>query len=82
MKKIRLTKEEKKIEDSLMRGEYIKVKGAPLNKIQEALIARKKDRTMTIRVNSDDIEKIKKKAEKIGVKYQSFISEILHQVAQ
>lgn len=37
---------------------------------------------MTIRVNSDDIEKIKKKAEKIGVKYQSFISEILHQVAQ
>ena len=82
MKKIKLTKEEKEIEDSLMRGEYIKVNGASLNKIKEALVARKKDMTMTIRVNSDDIEKIKKKAEKLGVKYQSFISEILHQVAQ
>ncbi|MFH1061265.1 MAG: antitoxin [Candidatus Omnitrophota bacterium] len=82
MKKIKLTKEEKEIEDSLMRGEYIKVTGVSLNKIKEALVTRKKDVTMTIRVNSDDIKKIKKKAEELGVKYQSFISEILHQVAQ
>ena len=37
---------------------------------------------MTIRVNSEDIEKIKKKAKKVGVKYQTYISEVLHQVAQ
>ncbi|MGV8057448.1 MAG: CopG family antitoxin [Smithellaceae bacterium] len=44
--------------------------------------ARKKDITMTIRVNSEDIEKIKDKANKLGIKYQSYISEIIHQVAQ
>lgn len=38
MKKIKLTKEEKQIEDSLMRGEYIKVKGASLNKIQKTVL--------------------------------------------
>jgi predicted DNA binding CopG/RHH family protein len=37
---------------------------------------------MTIRVNSEDIEKIKNKAKKLGVKYQSYISEVIHQVAE
>ncbi len=81
MEKIKLTKEEKKTEDTLMRGEYIKVSNAELEELRESLTARKKDQTMTIRVNSIDIKKIKKKAENIGVKYQTFISEVLHQVA-
>ena len=81
MKKIKLTKEEEKTEDALMRGEYIKVSNAELEELRESLTARKKDQTMTIRVNSVDIKKIKKKAENIGVKYQTFISEVLHQVA-
>ena len=37
---------------------------------------------MTIRVKSEDIKKIKKKAAKIGVRYQTYIAEILHQVAE
>ena len=82
MKRIRLTKEEKEIEDSLMRGEYVKVTGAELQEISSSLAARKKDMVMTIRVNSTDIKKIKIKAKKLGVKYQTFISDILHKVAQ
>lgn len=82
MKRIRLTKEEKEIENSLMRGEYVKVPPEELKEISESLASRKKDLTMTIRVNSQDIKRIKKKAEKLGVKYQTFISEVLHQVAQ
>ena len=82
MKRIRLTKEEKEIEDSLLRGEYVKVTGAELQEISSSLAARKKDMMMTIRVNSTDIKKIKIKAKKLGVKYQTFISEILHKVAQ
>lgn len=81
MKSIRLTKEEKAVEDALMRGEYKKVTGKRLEDIKNALSSRKKDLTMTIRVNSDDIKKIKRKAEEVGVKYQTFISEILHEVA-
>ena len=59
MKRIRLTKEEKEIEDSLLRGEYVKVTGAELKEISSSLAARKKDMMMTIRVNSTDIKKIK-----------------------
>lgn len=45
MKKIRLTKEEKAVEDALMRGEYVKVKPGLLKEIKEALASRKKQRT-------------------------------------
>ena len=82
MKKLILTKEEKEIENNLLNGGFEPVKGKELENIEKALKARKKDTTMTIRVNSEDIEKIKDKARKMGVKYQSYISEIIHQVAQ
>ncbi|MEK7244349.1 MAG: hypothetical protein AAB112_09385 [Thermodesulfobacteriota bacterium] len=82
MNKIKLTKEEKEIENALMRGEYSSIKGKELENIEKALKARKKDIIMTIRVNSGDIEKIKIKAKKLDVKYQSYISEVIHQVAE
>lgn len=82
MKNLRLTKEEKEVENDLLRGAFKPLKGKELEKIENSLKARKKDVTMTIRVNSEDIEKIKDKANKLGIKYQSYISEIIHQVAQ
>ena len=82
MKRIKLTKEEKAIEESLMNGKFVPIKGKQLEMIEKSLRSRKKDVTMTIRVNREDIEKIRKKAKKLGVKYQTYISEVLHQVAQ
>ena len=82
MKKVRLAKNEKRIENALIRSEYVKVTGRELEEISESLTSRKKDITMTIRVNSDDIKQIKRKADKLGVKYQTLISEVLHQVAE
>jgi len=82
MKRYKLTKEEKEIENGLLRGEYIPIRGKELANIEKALKLRKKDITMTIRVNSEDIAKIKNKAKKLGVKYQSYISEVIHQVAE
>ena len=82
MKKLKLTKEEKGVENALLSGEYKPLKGKELKNIEKTLKARKKDITMTIRVNSEDIEKIKSKAKEKGIKYQSYISEIIHQVAQ
>ena len=82
MKKYKLTKEEKEIENGLLRGEYIPIRGKELENIEKALKLRKKDITMTIRVNSEDIAKIKNKAKKLGVKYQSYISEVIHRVAE
>jgi predicted DNA binding CopG/RHH family protein len=82
MKTLKLTKEEKEIENALLRGEYKPIKGKELENIERTLKSRKKDITMTIRVNSEDIDRIKSKAKELGIKYQSYISEIIHQVAQ
>ena len=79
MRKIKLTKQEQWIEDHL--EEFVPVRGKAYDEIVEALERRKKDTVLNIRVNSYDLETIKQKARKIGVKYQTFISEILHKIA-
>ncbi|MFH1878059.1 MAG: antitoxin [Candidatus Omnitrophota bacterium] len=81
MKTTKLTAEEQRIEDSLLKGEYRPITGKRMEDIVKAIAARKKDVTMTIRLNSRDLEKIKLKAKKLGIKYQTFISEVLHELA-
>ncbi len=81
-KNIRLTREEKEIEDSLIDGKFINVEPDEFKEIAKSIKARQKNSVLNIRINSDDLEQIKKKADKLGVKYQSFISELLHRVAQ
>jgi len=80
MKKFKLTKEERWIEDRA--EEFVPVSREKFEMIKQAIERRKKDAVLNIRVNSYDLETIKQKARKIGVKYQTFISEILHKVAQ
>ncbi|MCX5708359.1 MAG: hypothetical protein NTY14_05235 [Candidatus Omnitrophica bacterium] len=80
MRKIKLTKEEQWIEDHA--EEFVSVGREEFNKIAQALEARKKDAVLNIRVNSFDLAQLKQKARKLGIKYQTFISEILHKVAQ
>lgn len=80
MKKFKLTKEEQWIEDHA--EEFVPVSRKQFEIIKQALERKKKDAVLNIRVNSYDLETIKHKARKIGVKYQTFISEILHRVAE
>jgi len=80
MRKFKLTKEEQWIEDHM--EEFVPASRELFNKIAQALEARKKDAVLNIRVNSFDLAQLKQKAQKLGIKYQSFISEILHKVAQ
>ncbi|MFA5388964.1 MAG: CopG family antitoxin [Candidatus Omnitrophota bacterium] len=81
MKRVKLTRQEKAIEDALMKGEYVKASDTEFQRIKEALEARKKDAILHIRINSQDLSKIKEKAHKLGVKYQTFVSEVLHHAA-
>jgi len=78
---IELTRKEKEIEDALMAGEFVNVEGNELEEISQAIARRKKDAVLNIRVNSQDIISIKQKAKKLGIKYQTFISEVLHKIA-
>ncbi len=52
------------------------------NQIAQAVTARRKDAVLNVRVNSNDLKSIKQKAHRLGIKYQTFVSEILHRVAQ
>ncbi len=82
MKKLKLTKQEAAIENALVNGKYFKIDSGDFKHIAGAIAARKKDAVLNIRVNSIDLKHIKQKAAHLGIKYQSFVSEILHYVAQ
>lgn len=80
MKKIRLTREEQWIEDHI--EEFVPASKEEYKKILEALERRRKDAVLNIRINSYDLEHIKQKARKMGIKYQTLISEIIHRFAE
>jgi predicted DNA binding CopG/RHH family protein len=82
MRRIKLTREEKAIEDAALRGEYVPVSKEKFDEIAAAIAAHRKDTVLNIRINGQDLKNIKEKAHKLGIKYQTFISEILHRVAQ
>ena len=81
MKKNYFSAEEKEIMESIERDEFIPVSGIELKEVAEAIAARKNDMTLTIRVNRNDINRIKKMAQSRGIPYQSYISEVIHRVA-
>ena len=82
MGKIRLTNEEQKIEDELIKGAYFDVKSSDFEAIAESVASRKRNAILNIRVNKEDIENIKKFAKKFGIGYQSLISELIHKAAK
>ena len=81
MRKTKLTKREEAIERDLLKGEYRPVGKAEFENIARAINRRKKDTVLNIRVNRQDLIKIKRKAKRLGVKYQTFLSELLHRFA-
>ena len=81
MRRIKLSRQEKKIEDVLTRGEYLPISEDEFGQIARSIALRRKDAVLNIRVNSQDLKSIKQKAEKLGVKYQTFIAELIHRAA-
>ncbi len=81
MKNRKLSVKERSIENDLLSGYYVPVKEHEHKAISDAITRRRKDKVLNIRINSTDLESIKAKARKIGVKYQTFIAEVLHKVA-
>lgn len=73
---------EREIEEAVERGEYVSTSKGRFEEIAQAIAARRKDTVLNLRVNSGDLENLKRKARKLGVKYQTFISELLHRAAQ
>ena len=81
MRKAKLTKNEKEIENALLQGEYVDIDKNEFKNIAQTIASRKKDSVLNIRMNKEDLKLLKKKAQQLGIKYQTFISELLHRVA-
>ncbi len=77
--KIKLSKYEQSIEDEI--DTYVPVPRHEFEAMKKMLEARKKNAVLNIRINQGDLNNLKVKAKQIGVKYQTFIAEVLHKVA-
>ena len=81
MRTPKLTIQERQIEKELLEGTYKPVSDSEFKSIADAINKRKKDTVLNIRINKQDLDNIKKKAKRLGVRYQTFISEVIHKVA-
>ncbi len=77
-----IDEEEKEIIESLKELDLKSIKNdmRNINKLKNAAkdYIKKQDKTITLRISSDDLEKIKIIASKKGLKYQTFIKSIIH----
>ena len=81
LRRIKLTKYEQNLERSLLNIDWVPGSKAEFDEIARAIALRRKDAVLNIRINSGDLQNIKEKARRRGVKYQTFIAELLHRVA-
>ncbi len=67
---------EKNIEKDILK--YKKVSSKKLNKIETIIQKANEKKNISLRVNSQDLEQIKLKADHEGIPYQTLISSVLH----
>ena len=82
LRRMKLTKYERQLEQELLRGEWVPGSKAEFDEIARAIARRKKDAVLNIRINQGDLDALKTRAKRHGVKYQTFIAELLHRVAR
>ncbi|MBF0315594.1 MAG: antitoxin [Oligoflexia bacterium] len=76
-KKIKLTKEEQKLEDSFERDEWAYAG----DKERDKLVKAAKDARLTIRISKDLVDKLREISAEEGVPYQTYITSSLHKLA-
>ena len=71
-----LTEEEKNIENEI--ENFTTVKGNKRKDIEELIDTAKKNKAISLRIANYDLEKIKERANREGIPYQTLITTILH----
>ena len=84
MKDFKLTKYEREILDSLEKGEWQKVPNmkSELKRYRDIFAANQKDKMISIRVSSVDLESFKNKANETGIPYQTLITSLMKRFAE
>ena len=85
MKYFELNKEEKKVLADFKKGDFVAVKKIKSEKTKYQNYARltlNKSKNINIRLSEKDLQKIKSKAVKKGLPYQTLLSSLIHQYAE
>ncbi|MFH0985561.1 MAG: hypothetical protein V1882_08500 [Candidatus Omnitrophota bacterium] len=80
-KRLKLNKYERSISEAIERGEYVEGPKEETEQIRAAIEEYRKNAILHIRISEAVLKKLKEKAKKVGVKYQTFIAEALRRVA-
>lgn len=80
MSKARLSKEEKKLLDSVESGEFVSTLTKARKEQLEAVAANtfKKDKRINIRISNRDLIAVQSRASEEGIPYQTLVSSIIH----
>ena len=86
-KNLVLDKEEQEIEHALERGEFVESEDAERikNLFQEAArehVELRKSKRITLRVNYEDLLRVKAKAKRNRIPYQTLLGSLIHQYAE
>ncbi len=86
-KNLKLDKEEQKLEESLEREEFVSVFDKERNKKLFEKAAKdykelQKSKRVTIRINQKDLLKVKAKALRKGIPYQTLLNVLIHHYAE
>lgn len=76
MKKKKHDKEEKKLEEQIQ--EYVPASGEKRKKVESILEKNRKTRNINIRIREYDLERLREKAAREGIPYQTLVSQIIH----
>jgi len=76
LKALNLTKEENEIEKDFEK--YKPVSKGTRNHIERIIEGSRKSRPISLRINKVDLERLKKKADKNGLPYQTMINVVIH----
>jgi predicted DNA binding CopG/RHH family protein len=81
VRRMKLTRYEKQVEKDLLNGVYVEGPKEETEQIRAAIEEYRKNAILHIRISEAVLKKLKEKAKKVGVKYQTFIAEALRRVA-
>ena len=76
MKKPELDNYEKEIEKDILK--YKRASSSKIAKIEKIIQKANEKKNISLRLNSQDLDQLKSRAEKEGIPYQTLISSILH----
>tara|TARA_R110002073_G_scaffold208913_2_gene369420 strand:- start:887 stop:1189 length:303 start_codon:yes stop_codon:yes gene_type:complete len=80
MSKVRLSKEEKKLLDSVESGDFVSTLTKTRKEELEAVATNtfKKDKRINIRISNRDLIAVQSRASEEGIPYQTLVSSIIH----